>query len=177
MNFPVGFVVFFIISLASEERIPKRLKQVSIVGMPGSAIVIPGNSKRGYPQVNLVLCHKCGVGLTLQRSRVGNSTFCSSLFHSCHSFVLPSFTLDALLKRATGAIYSYCSMQKEIKQRKAKARKSEEQKSEKEICSFLDWASKRKLQIYSFHPAFPFFMLKTKEQIALVAICQKSDFL
>ena len=30
--FPGGFVVLFIISLVSEERIPKRLRQVSIVG-------------------------------------------------------------------------------------------------------------------------------------------------
>ena len=32
MNFPVGFVVFFIISLGSEEQIPKQLKQISIIG-------------------------------------------------------------------------------------------------------------------------------------------------
>ena len=34
MNFPGGFVIFLFF-LASEERVPKQLKQVSIVGKNG----------------------------------------------------------------------------------------------------------------------------------------------
>ena len=75
------------------------------------------------------------------------------------------FALVALFNRATGAIRSCCSLQKEWIAPVAPFKRAKERKERKSHSLFLRrGALKRKLQIRSLHPAFPLFMPKKNER-------------